>query len=70
MLPWIEGTATDDAADHLVALGYQLLDAVLQIGRRGVLFGHYSLVALYAALFSWRNVVIYEVGSQQFVGYV
>jgi hypothetical protein len=42
----------------------------VEVGRRGSLLGYRSLVALYAGIFLWKHVVVYEVGSQQFVSYV
>jgi len=62
----IDGTATDDAADHFVALGYHLLDAEVDVGARGLRIGYLLLVGLYIAFFTCTHAVVYEVGSQEF----
>ena len=64
------GTATDESGDYLVAFGDLLLDAKVEVGRGGCLLGYRSLEVLSTDLFPRKRVAGYEVGSQQFIGYV
>src|SRR5215211_4988806 len=52
---------------YLVAFGDLLLDAEVEVGRRGCLLSYRSLVTFYADFFPSTKVVAYEGRSQQFV---
>jgi hypothetical protein len=64
------GAAADVSGDYLLAFGDLFLDCEVEVGRNGCLLGYLSLVALYTGFFPCKRVAGYEVGRQQFVGYV
>jgi hypothetical protein len=65
----IVATAIDEPSNYLHASCDLLLDAEVQVGRRGWLLGYPSLVVRsYAGILPWK--LPGEVGSQQFASYV
>jgi hypothetical protein len=66
----IVSTAPDNPGDHLVALGDLLLDADVEVRRRGSLLGNRSLETFSTGVFARRHSVIYVLCIQQFVGHV